>query len=97
MDGAPVHSPLERHFGDGPTLADDRQDCLVPLLSHAHVPHGRDCDQSAEAVGTSQPKVCDTSAEALQRRITRTCTHAKVPAQGFEPWTLGLRVPCSTN
>jgi hypothetical protein len=74
MHRAPVHSPLESHVGDAPTLADDRQHCRVPLLSHAHVPHARDCDQSAEAVGTSQPKVCDTSAEALQRRVNRTFT-----------------------
>ena len=81
MHRAPIHSPLESHVGYGPTLADARQHCLVPLLSHAHVPHGRDCDQSAEAVATSQSKVCDTSAEALRRRVNRTSTSQRADGE----------------
>src|ERR1022692_1508971 len=83
---APCADPLATgdHAGDGPTLADGRQLCLVPLLSHAHVPHARDCDQSADAVGTSQPKV---------RRVNRTITDGSgrvVGGPGFEPGTVGL-------
>ena len=38
---------------------------------------------------THQPKpFSDASPELSQKGV---------PAQGFEPWTLGLRVPCSTN
>ena len=30
-------------------------------------------------------------------QLSLTVLHALVGRQGFEPWTLGLRVPCSTN
>ncbi len=41
------------------------QDGLVPLLSHAHLPHARERDKPAEVAVTLQPKVCDPSAEGL--------------------------------
>jgi hypothetical protein len=87
---APIHSPLGGHLRDGSALADDPQDRLIPLFSHAHLPHERDCDQSADLAGTHQPKVCDTSAEVLSRRVNRTSTLRNVGAAGFEPATLGL-------
>ena len=97
MHRPPVHAPLETHFRDRAALAEDRQDCLIPLLSHAHVPHGRDCGQSAGAVGTRQPKVCDTSAERLQRRFTRTNTVKRWAGQdsNLGPW--GYEPPALTG
>src|SRR6266849_9171595 len=50
------------------------QDRLVPLLSHAHLPHARERDKSAEVAVTHQPKVCNPSAEGLWGRVSRTCT-----------------------
>ena len=57
-----------------PTVANYSQDRLVPLLSHAHLPHARERDKSAEVGVTHQPKVCNPSAEGLLRPISRTCT-----------------------
>src|SRR6266581_464794 len=47
-----------------PTVANYRQDRLVSLLSHAHLPHARERDKSAEVAVTHQPKAFwDLSAE----------------------------------
>ena len=62
------------HLAHRPTVGDDRQNCLAPLLSHAHLPHARERDKSAEVAVTHQPKVCDTSADGLLGRVSRTCT-----------------------
>src|SRR5207247_9430226 len=62
------------HLAHRPTVGDDRQDCLVPLLSHAHLLHARERDKSAEVAVTHQPKVCNASAEGLLRPVSRTCT-----------------------
>ena len=88
VDRAPVHSPLDGDLRDRPTVADDRQHRLVPLFSHAHVPHERHCDQSAEVAGTPQPKLCDPSAEGLWRRVTRISTQPWCPQQdsNLQPW-----------
>src|SRR5205809_4033664 len=56
------------------TAANYRQDRLVPLLSHAHLPHARERDKSVEVAVTHQPKVCDPSAEGLLGPVSRTCT-----------------------
>jgi len=37
----------------------------VPLFSHAHLPHARERDKSAEVGVTHQPKVCNPLAEGL--------------------------------
>src|SRR5436309_1042250 len=67
-------APVGCHLPHRPTIGDDRQDCLVPLLRHAHLPHARERDKSAEVVVTNQPKVCNASAEGLMRPVSRTCT-----------------------
>src|SRR6266566_6958614 len=77
-------APVGCHLPHRPTIGDDRQDCLVPLLRHAQLPHARERDKSAEVVVTNQPKVCNASAEGLMRPVSR--------ATGFEPATLGLKV-----
>jgi hypothetical protein len=41
--------------------------------------------------------VCNPSAEGLLGPISRTCTKQVVPAQGFEPWTIGLKDRCSNQ
>jgi hypothetical protein len=54
--------PLSAHR---PTIGDNRANRVVPLLSHAHLPHCRERDKSAEVAVTHQPKVCNPSAEGL--------------------------------
>src|SRR5207253_62139 len=74
MDRPPVEVPLRSDLAHGATLADDTQHCLIPLFSHAQLPHGRDCDESTEPGETDQPKVWDASAEGLSGRVNRTTT-----------------------
>ena len=71
---SPRHAPVCGHLAHRPTVANYCQDRLVPLLSHAHLPHARERDKSAEVGVTHQPKVCNPSAEGLLRPISRTCT-----------------------
>src|SRR5712691_11351174 len=52
-----------------PTVANYRQDRLVPLLSHAHLPHARERDKSAEVGVTHQPTVCNPSTEGAFCRL----------------------------
>src|SRR5882724_633573 len=73
-------APILGHLTHRPTVADYRQDRFVSLLSHAHLPHARERDKSAEVGVTHQPKVCNPSAEGLLGPISRTCTALKVPA-----------------
>src|SRR5712692_4381379 len=70
----PGDAPILGHLAHSPTFANYRQDRLVPLLSHAHLPHARERDKSAEVAVTHQPKVCDASGEGHLGPITRTCT-----------------------
>src|SRR5713101_983719 len=93
----PRDAPIPGHLAHRPTVADYRQDRPVPLLSHAHLPHARERDKSAEVAVTHQPKVCDPSAEGLLGHVSRTCTTQVVPARGFEPRTLGLKDRCSNQ
>src|SRR5487761_168780 len=72
---SPRHAPVCGHLAHRPTVANYCQDRLVPLLSHAHLPHARERDKSAEVGVTHQPKVCNPSAEGLLRPISRTCTN----------------------
>src|SRR6266567_4088241 len=63
---SPRHAPVCGHLAHGPTVANYCQDRLVPLLSHAHLPHARERDKSAEVGVTYQPKAFwDLSAELL--------------------------------
>src|SRR4029077_7606979 len=71
---SPGHAPVRGHLAHCPTIANNRQDRLVPLLSHAHLPHARERDKSPEVGVTHQPKLCDASAEGLLGPVSRTCT-----------------------
>src|SRR2546429_5909593 len=82
---SPGHAPVGSHLAHCPTIANYCQDRLVPLLSHAHLPHARERDKSAEVAVTHQPKVCDASGEGLLGPISRTSTSDLAPDQGFEP------------
>src|SRR5712691_7011544 len=63
----PRDAPIPGHLVHRPTVADYRQDRLVTLLSHAHLPHARERDKSAEADVTHQQKdFWDLSAELVQ-------------------------------
>ena len=53
---ASTDAPVACHLAHRPTVRNDRQDCFVPLLSHAHLPHARERDKSAEVAVTNQPK-----------------------------------------
>src|ERR1700724_776283 len=94
LDRPPAHPPLAGHFHHRPALPDHVQHRLIPLLSHAHVPHagqhGPRCDTSTEVAATHQPKVWDTSGEGPMRHITRTRTGLKMPSAGLEPATHAL-------
>src|SRR5216683_1086014 len=68
------YAPVSRHLAHCPTVAYYCQDRLVPLLSHAHLPHAWERDKSAEVGVTHQPKVCNPSAEGLLGPVSRTCT-----------------------
>jgi hypothetical protein len=70
----PRDCPLAGHLAHRPTVGEHSLDRFVPLLSHARVPHVRERDKSAEVAVTHHPKVCDTSAERLLGRVSRTCT-----------------------
>jgi hypothetical protein len=85
-----THAPVPRHLGHHPTISNHCQDRLVSLLSHAHFPHARERDKSAEVGVTHQPKVCNPSAEGLLRPISRTCTHDGARA-GNRTLNLGIK------
>ena len=68
------NTPVPGHLAHRPTITNYRQHCLVPLLSHAHLPHARERDKSAEVAVTHHPKVSDTSADGLFGPVSRTCT-----------------------
>src|SRR5919108_4237109 len=70
----PRDTPLAGHIAHRPSVGEHSLDRFVPLLSHAHLPHARESDKSAEVAVTHQPKVCDTSADGLLGRVSRTCT-----------------------
>src|SRR5216684_1816474 len=96
----PVHrpprdAPVPGHLVHRPTIANYRQHRLVPLLSHAHLPHAWERDKSAEVAVTHQPKVCDTSAEGLLGPVSRTCTYLKGWLAGLEPATPRSTIWCS--
>ena len=61
------------------------QDLFIPLLSHAHLPHARERDKSAEVGVTHQPKVCNPSAEGPLRPISRTCTRGWLRSRDSNP------------
>src|SRR6266852_1978856 len=86
----PGDAPIPGHLAHSPTFANYRQDRLVPLLSHAHLPHARERDKSAEVAVTHQPKVCNPSAEGLWGRDSRTCTQQSARA-GNRTLNLGIK------
>src|SRR5437660_11052132 len=69
---SPGHAPVGSHLAHCPTIANYCQDRLVPLLSHAHLPHPRERDKSAEVGVTHQPKPWAAAAEGLWGPITET-------------------------
>src|SRR5229473_4909758 len=74
MQGLPMDAPIVGHLGNCPTVADNRQDCFVPLLRHAHLPHARECHASTEVAVTHQPKVWSASPDGLLMHVSRTST-----------------------
>src|SRR5579864_5845784 len=86
-------TPIACHFAHRPTVGKHSLDRFVPLLSHAHLPHGRERDKSAEVAVTHQPKVCDTSADGLSGRVSRTCTPHFGARAGSRTLNLGIKSP----
>src|SRR5260370_41307020 len=81
----PRDLPLAGHLAYRPTVGEHSLDRFVPLLSHAHLPHARERDKSAEVAVTHQPKVCDTSADGLLGRVSRTCTRIWLRSRDSNP------------
>jgi len=90
MQRLPAHPPLPSHLSDRPTLADHRENRLIPLLGHAHLPH-------AKGVSTISRSSCQGSAEDVST-ISR-CPNVRhqpkvhkmrVGQAGLEPATEGL-------
>src|SRR6266852_8566555 len=79
----PTHAPLACHLAHPPTAGDDCQNRLVPLLSHAHLLHGRGVSRSTEVAVANQPKVCSTAAEGVLPPTCRTCTYMQVLVSSF--------------
>ena len=81
----PTHAPLACHLTHRPTVRNDRQNRFVPLLAHAHLPHGR-------GVSRRYRSSCSESTEVLlhgsRRRFVAYLPnlHSRfVLAQGIEP------------
>src|SRR5690348_8445049 len=89
----PRDLPLAGHLAYRPTVSQYSLDRFVPLLSHAHLPHARESDKSAEVAVTHHPKFCDTSAEGLLGRFSRTCTQHSGARAGSRTLNLGIKSP----
>jgi hypothetical protein len=66
--------PLRRHFRHGPALREHLENRPIPLLSHAQLPHAKECQESAEVAVNHQPKTCNPSTEDRTSRINRSHT-----------------------
>ncbi|MDT5355954.1 MAG: hypothetical protein QOJ56_4486 [Mycobacterium sp.] len=60
---------------DRQPVTDHRQHGLIPLLSHAQLPHSKECQGSAEVTVKHQPKHCQASAETEMSSINRGHTN----------------------
>src|SRR5712691_5887481 len=89
VHGSPGHATVGSHLAHCPTVAYHRQDRLIPLLSHAHLPHAPERDKSAEVGVTHQPKVCNPSAEGLLGPVSRTCTRFWLRTRDSNPEPCG--------
>jgi hypothetical protein len=56
VQGLSMDAPIPSHLGHRPTFRDYHQDRFVPLLSHAHLPHPRECQASAGTPVRHQPQ-----------------------------------------
>src|SRR5207245_11675048 len=81
---SPRHAPVSAHLAHCPTVAYYCQDRLVPLLSHAHLPHAWERDKSPEVGVTHQPKGGNPSAEGVLGRVSGTYTHRWDGGEGFD-------------
>jgi hypothetical protein len=64
------------------SVGDDRHHGLIPLFSHAQLPHGSSVKD--------QPKHCQASPEAEKSSISRGHTPCSVGRVGLEPATNGF-------
>ena len=85
MHRLPGHTPPARYRTDRAALADHRQDSLIPLLRHAHLPHERECQGSAEATASYQPEHCQASADGQMSGISRGNTKHGCAARDLNP------------
>ena len=74
VQGLPTHTPLGCHLLHRSPVSDDRQNRPVPLLSHAQLPHARECQESPEVGVKHQPKNRQASAEGVLSPISRNST-----------------------
>ncbi len=54
------HPQPGRHLRHRAPLGDHRQHRLIPLLAHTHLPHGNECQESAETAVKHQPTTVST-------------------------------------
>src|ERR1700674_2519822 len=94
---SPRHAPVRGHLAHCPTGANYCQDRLVPLLSHAHLPHAWERDKSAEVGVTHQPKVCNPSAEGLVGPVSRTCTYDWLRDRDSNPEPCGQQIAATRS
>ena len=74
MHRLPRHPGLLRSLRHTQPVGDHRQHGLIPLLSHAHLPHGIERQGSTGATVKHQPKQCHPSTEAKTSNISRSHT-----------------------
>jgi len=70
----PADTPVARYLGNRPPFRNHRHDRLVPLLSHAHLPHARECQASAGTPVRHQPKPRQPSGGTLLSCFSRIST-----------------------
>ena len=97
VKGLPRDTHPRRYILDRPTLRQDSQNRLIPLLRHTDLPHTRECQESTDTTVKHQPKQRKASTEHQTSSINRSKTLQVEPPWGVEPQTYALRVRCSTN
>src|SRR5256885_13506303 len=97
VHGLPADAPLARDLAHCPTVGCYSKNRFVPLLSHAHLPHGR-------GVSRRYRSSCSKPAEGLSRSSRRRFVawlpnlhKSREPATGIEPVTCCLQNSCSAN
>ena len=82
---------------DRQPVTDHRQHGLIPLLSHAQLPHSKECQGSAEVTVKHQPKHCQASPEGETSSINRGHTGLMWGGRGSNPRPTDYESAALTN